>query len=535
MRGTSTTSFRGEASACRKVFFILHPSSFILSPMTDRSTRLLLLASVFVIATCGLIYELIAGTLASYLLGDSVTQFSTIIGVYLFAMGVGSWLSKFVGANEAVIFVRVQLLIGLLGGSSAALLFLLFAHVNSFRVLLYALVGLVGTLVGLEIPLLLRILKDRLEFKDLVARVFTFDYIGALLASLLFPLVLVPKLGLVRSGFLFGALNVAVGWMTLRVLGLRGRPARMLEGTAAALLGLLALGFGGAGRIMDWSERSAYDATVIHARSTPYQRIVLTRHGDDLRLHLNGNLQFSARDEYRYHEALVHPGLARLPGARRVLVLGGGDGLAVREVLRYPQVESVTLVDLDPEMTRLFATQALLTNLNAGALRSPRVRIENADAFSWLATNTHRFDFVVVDFPDPSNFSLGKLFTTTFYQRLRSALAPGGAVVVQATSPLVARRAFWCVDQTLCSSGFLTGPFHVYVPSFGEWGFILASLEPLPELAALPGGLRFLTVEGARDLFRFPPDMDRVPTEVNRLNNQALVRYFEEEWGRYAP
>lgn len=503
--------------------------------MTERSTRLLLLASVFVIATCGLVYELIAGTLASYLLGDSVTQFSTIIGVYLFAMGIGSWLSKFVGQNEAVVFVRVQLLIGVVGGSSAAVLFLLFAQVASFRVLLYALIGLVGTLVGLEIPLLLRILKDRLEFKDLVAQVFTFDYIGALLASLLFPLVLVPHLGLVRSAFLFGALNVVVGWMTLRVLDLRGRSARLLEGTALVLLVLLSLGFAGAGRIMAWSERAAFEDAVIYARSTPYQRMVLTRRGTDLRLQLNGNLQFSSRDEYRYHEALVHPGLSRIPGARRVLVLGGGDGLAVREVLRHPGVELVTLVDLDPEMTRLFSTQSLLTHLNAGALMSPKVRVVNADAFAWLATNTQRFDFVVADFPDPSNFSLGKLFTTTFYGRLRSALAPGGAVVVQSTSPYVARRSFWCVDETLRASGYLTEPYHLYVPSFGEWGFILASPDPLPQAMQIPQGLRFLTEATARDLFTFPPDMSRVVTEVNRLNNQALVRYFEEEWGHYVP
>ena len=503
--------------------------------MTERSTRLLLLASVFVIATCGLVYELIAGTLASYLLGDSVTQFSTIIGVYLFAMGIGSWLSKFVGQNEAVVFVRVQLLIGVVGGSSAAVLFLLFAQVASFRVLLYALIGLVGTLVGLEIPLLLRILKDRLEFKDLVARVFTFDYIGALLASLLFPLVLVPHLGLVRSAFLFGALNVVVGWMTLRVLDLRGRSARLLEGTALVLLVLLGFGFAAAGQIMAWSERAAFEDAVIYARSTPYQRMVLTRRGSDLRLHLNGNLQFSSRDEYRYHEALVHPGLSRISGARQVLVLGGGDGLAVREVLRHPGVESVTLVDLDPEMTRLFSTQPLLTQLNAGALTSPKVRVVNADAFAWLATNTQRFDFVVADFPDPSNFSLGKLFTTTFYGRLRSALAPGGAVVVQSTSPYVARRSFWCVDETLRASGYLTEPYHLYVPSFGEWGFILASPEPLPQAMRIPEGLRFLTEATARDLFTFPPDMSRVVTEVNRLNNQALVRYFEEEWGRYVP
>jgi spermidine synthase len=501
--------------------------------MTDRATRFLLLASVFVIATCGLIYELIAGTLASYLLGDSVTQFSTIIGAYLFAMGIGSWLSKFVTRHETRVFVQVQFLIGLLGGCSAALLFLLFPHVAAFRVPLYGLVGLVGMLVGLEIPLLLRLLKDRLEFRDLVARVFTYDYIGALLASLLFPLVLVPHLGLVRSSFFFGMLNVAVGLATLQLLVPRSQWKRLTWFGGMLLFGGLLAGFVVSERLMNWSERSAFPDTVIYARSTPYQRLVLTRAGNDLRLHLNGNLQFSSRDEYRYHEALVHPGLARLAAARRVLVLGGGDGLAVREVLRYPQVETVTLVDLDPEMTRLFRTQPLLTNLNHGALTDSRVRIENADAFTWLGGNTNRFDFVVADFPDPSNFSLGKLYSVTLYERVRHALAPGGAMVVQSTSPYVARRAFWCVDSTLQAAGFVTEPYHLYVPSFGEWGFVLASAEPLPASDRLPEGLRFVTAATLRSLFEFPPDMAPLPVDVNRLNNQALVRYFEEEWANY--
>ncbi len=500
--------------------------------MTDRPTRLLLLSSVFVIATCGLVYELVAGTLASYLLGDSVMQFSTVIGVYLSAMGVGSWLSGFVVRGEARLFVRVQFLVGVVGGCSAALLFLLFAHAASFRVLLYGLILLVGILVGLEIPLLLRILKDRLEFKDLVARVFTFDYIGALLASLLFPLVLVPHLGLVRSSFLFGILNVAVGLLTLRVLGDGGRWSASMRGVGILLLALLGAGFAASGKIMAWSEQSTFSDPVIFARSSPYQRIVLTRAAGDLRLHLNGNLQFSSRDEYRYHEALVHPGLARFPRARDVLVLGGGDGLAVREILRHDNIRHVVLVDLDPEMTRLFRSQELLVKLNAGSLDSPKVTVVNADAFSWLAAATNQFDFAVVDFPDPSNFSLGKLYTTAFYERLGRVLAPGAACVIQSTSPMVARRAFWCVDQTLRASGFVTEPYHVYVPSFGEWGYVLASREPIPDHLRLPPGLRFLDADTCASMFRFPPDMDRVPTEPNRLNNQSLVRYFEEEWSK---
>ena len=502
--------------------------------MNDRTSRLLLLGSVFVIATCGLVYELIAGTVASYLLGDSITQFSTVIGVYLSAMGAGSWLSKFIDRHEGWIFVQVQLLIGLIGGCSAALLFLLFPIVTSFRVPLYGLIFLVGMLVGLEIPLLLRLLKDRIEFKDLVARVFTFDYIGALLASLLFPLVLVPHLGLVRSSFLFGMLNVVVGLMSAWLLIPRGPQRRLLSVSGFLLLGGLLVGFIASERLMAWSERSAYTDTVIYAKSSPYQRIVLTRNGADLRLHLNGNLQFSSRDEYRYHEALVHPGLARLHTARSVLVLGGGDGLAVREILRYPNVQKITLVDLDGDITRLFKTQPLLTRLNGNALNAPIVSVVNADAFTWFATNRQRFDFVVADFPDPSNFSLGKLYTTTFFQRVRSTLEPDGALVVQCTSPYVARKTFWCVNETLRASGFShTAPYHLYVPSFGEWGFILASDHPLDAPLQLPTGLRYLNENSTRNLFDFPPDMTAVPVEVHRLNNQMLVRYFEEEWAHY--
>ena len=501
--------------------------------MTDRATRLLLLASVFTIATCGLIYELIASTLASYLLGDSVTQFSTVIGVYLFSMGIGSWLSKYVRRDLLGMFIKVEFLIALLGGFTAALLFTLFAHVSSFRVVLYGVIVVLGTLVGLEIPLLLRILKDRVQFRELVANVFTFDYIGALLASLIFPLLLVPHLGLVRSGFLFGILNGIVGLLALWALWKDIPRAALLRNTGLAVLAVLTAGFAASERILAWSEQAAYSETVIHARSTPYQRIAITRHDDDLRLYLNGNLQFSSRDEYRYHESLVHPGLARLPHARRVLVLGGGDGLAVREILRYPQIESVTLVDLDPAMTQLFSRNEILTRLNDSSLSSPKVRVINADAFTWLAENHEFFDFIVADFPDPSNFSIGKLYTTAFFARARAALARDGAFAVQCTSPFVARKSFWCIDETLRASGFITEPYHCYVPSFGEWGYILAAHHPLAGELRLPAGLRFLSAENFRTLFEFPPDMARIPTEVNRLNNQALVRYFEQEWARY--
>ena len=490
-----------------------------------------LLLSVFIVASCGLAYELIAGALSSYLLGDSVMQFSTVIGTYLFAMGIGSWLSRFIERNLIARFVQIELMVGVLGGFSAAGLFFLFVWFSApFKLALYLVVMALGVLVGLEIPLIMRILKRDLSFKDVVSQVLTFDYLGALAVSILFPLLLVPHLGLVRSGLLFGLLNVLVALWALWLFREQLHGAVGLKAQAFASLTALALGFAGAGQFTSFAEAHLYADEIVHAESSPYQRIVLTRWKDDLRLFLNNNLQFSSRDEYRYHEALVHPGLATLPGAKRVLVLGGGDGLAVREILKYPQVESVTLVDLDPAMTRLFSTAPPLRKLNEEALQSPKVRIVNADALQWLEGSDELFDFVVVDFPDPSNFAIGKLYSAAFYRLLDKHLTAGALAVIQSTSPLYARQSFWCVVTTLESVGFTATPYHALVPSFGEWGFVLAGKRAYRPPAKYEAPTRFLTPETTPALFEFPKDMARVDAEVNRLNNQVLVRYFENEW-----
>src|SRR4051812_24223153 len=361
---------------------------------------LALFVSVLLIAACGLVYELVASSLASYLLGDSVLQFSTVIGTYLFAMGIGSWLSRYITRGLVERFITIELMVGLVGGFSSMLLFLAFAYTSSFRLTLYVLVILIGVLVGLEIPLLMRILRDRFAFKDVVSSVLTFDYLGALAASLAFPILLVPHLGLVRSAILFGLVNAAIAlWSTFIFSDLLAR-RNALRATCAVVVLILAGGMAAAKRITDTAEGNIYADDVIYSHDSRYQHIVLTVWQDDLRLFLNSHLQFSSRDEYRYHESLVHPGLAALPSARRILVLGGGDGLALREILKYPNVESVTLVDLDPAVTALFSRHPLLTKLNRGALSSPKVRLINADAFVWLAETSQMFDFAVVDFPD---------------------------------------------------------------------------------------------------------------------------------------
>ena len=321
------------------------------------------------------------------------------------------------------------------------------------------------------------------------------------------------------------------------------RWVRVRQTTAAAVLIGLTFGFVYAERLVHTAENWHYPGDVVFAESTPYQRIVLTRAPGSLRLFLNGNLQFDTRDEHRYHETLVH---AAWPGdhARTALVLGGGDGLAVRELLKYPALEHITLVDLDPAMTRLFSTRGELKKLNAGALTDKRVTVINTDAFTWLRDFNgggaeqqgaqRRFDYVVVDLPDPSSYSVGKLFSDRFYRELRRVVAPRGAAIIQSTSPFIARKAFWCVDRTLRAAGFDTAPLHVNVPSFGEWGFVVAHHGDWRPPTTVPSGLRFLGADMVARLYDFPADMGPVPADVNRLDNQALVQYYEDEWGRYA-
>lgn len=523
------------------------------SPSNPKFSDALLILSVLVIASCGLAYELIAGALASYVLGDSVMQFSTVIGTYLFAMGVGSHLSKYVPQDKLLQrFVEVEILVGLLGGVSAIGLFVAFAWLKEFKTLLYMLVLFIGILVGMEIPLVMRIFHERKQaFSDLISRVLTFDYLGALVVSLLFPMVLAPRLGLARTAVVFGMLNVLVaGWTAWHFFGNSfgedKKTRRYLLNRVLGVSAVLLLAMGYADSLVAFSEQKRFNGKIVYATSSPYQRLVVTERSGFLQLFLNGNLQFSTRDEYRYHEALIHPILQKLSqkSAVNVLVLGGGDGMAVREILKYPNVSHVTLVDLDKKMTDTFAQDSRFTRLNGGSLTNAKVSVVNEDAFRWLdnltqdkATQTEKngtFEAIIIDLPDPSEYSIAKLYTTAMYQMVRQHLAPDGYVVIQATSPYYAPHAFWSIEQTLMASGFTTTPYHLYVPSFGEWGFIIANHGDLGKFAP-PSDFavktQYLTPSVARAMFEFPPDMQPLTVSANTLDKQPLVRYYLEDWG----
>lgn len=489
----------------------------------------LLLLSIAVVATCGLVYELVAAALASHLLGDSVLQFSTVIGAYLFSMGLGSYASRWVKRGVLTAFVQVQYATGLVGGSSAMLLYIVFGYGDGFYLALYLLVMLVGALVGMAVPLLMRLLREYYSVRDLVSQVLALDYLGALVASLLFPLFLLPQIGLVRTGLVFGVLNVSIALVLSVTLDRGGRwRGTQLEGVF--LLLMLGAGFAFANRLTTLVEERLFDENILLTHQSPYQRLLITQVPGDVRLYLNNNLQFSSRDEYRYHEALVLPALRCVKDPKRVLVLGGGDGFAVELLLKDPRVEEITLVDLDPSITELFSKHPRLSELNGGALRSPKVTVVNEDAFVWLDQAQGTYDLAITDFPDPSNYSVGKLYTKLFYTKLQSRLGGEGVMTIQSGSPMFARRTFWSIVTTLEEMELEVRPYHAFVPSFGEWGFCLAGRSLPKEYAATPFAVRYLDDQTLASLFHFPVDMQRLDVVSNRIFDQQVVRYFRLDW-----
>ncbi len=503
----------------------------------DKSTQqqAALLFATFIIAICGLVYELLAGTLSSYLLGDSIYQFSLVIGLFMTSMGIGSWLSRYIEKELPANFIRLQILIGFLGGLTAPILFFAFAILDNYTPLLFLLVALLGTMLGIEIPLILRILKEHASLKINVSNVFTADYIGALIAALLFPLVLVPQLGLLQTGFLFGLLNVAIGILAIYVFKTKLPNLRSLSLFAASAVLSLLIGFVYAGHFTSQMESRLYQDEIIYAKDSQSQRLVVTRRQQRIRFYINGALQFDSYDEYRYHESLVHPALGLLHQVEQVLILGGGDGLAARELLRDKRIQQITLVDLDPAVTQLFQANPLLRKLNQDALQNPKLNIVNADAWKFLEHNTSLFDLILIDLPDPNNVSLSRLYSDSFYQLVKQHTSQAGIIVTQATSPLYARKAFWSIDKTLQQTAqqeqWFTLPYHAYIPSFGEWGFVMASRHKLnPQAIQLHHEHQFLSPTMLTQLFYFSADMQRLPVEINRLSTHPLLEYYEKGW-----
>lgn len=494
-----------------------------------KNYRLLMLTTL-IISGCSICYELIISAVSSYLVGDSTLQYSITIGLYMSAMGLGSYLSKFIKKNLFDWFVFVEISVGLIGGVSSLVLFLANLHLDSYQIVMYLEIIVIGTFVGLEIPLLTRIIEEGEEnLRVTISSIFSFDYIGGLVGSIAFPLLLLPQLGYFATAFLVGTMNLVAAMLIVFKYQNRIRNASVYKALTILILSGMVWGMIFSENISEHIEGGLYRDNVILSEHTKYQHIVVTRHRDDIRLYLDGNVQFCSLDEYRYHEALVHVPMAKAVKREQILVLGGGDGMAVRELLKYDEVKQITLVDLDDEMVELCRTDSNISKLNENALDSERLQVVIGDAYRFLEENEAKYDVIIVDLPDPNNESLNKLYSNVFYRLCGNALNQDGILTVQSTSPYYATDAFWCINKTLESEGFFVKPYHLQVPAFGDWGFNLASKQELDENFHIQVDTKYLSDDNIMAMFSFGKDEKPLGAiEINRLSKPKLMQYYAE-------
>lgn len=503
--------------------------------------KAVLIVSIFIAGLCSIIYELLISTTSSYFLGDSIRQFSITIGLYMAAMGVGSYLSRLFVRQLLWRFIETEILLGLVGGISVPLLYVAFIYTGfaGFNSIMIGLILLIGLLTGLEVPFLTQLMKEHYPLGINLSNVLSLDYLGALIATLLFPFFLLPWFGVFVSSVVFGTINIFLAFINLWHFGpdipsVRRRVYWAASGAVFCLF--MALLAGSNLLLTEWNDR-LYKDRIVFIKTTPYQTLVLTQGGDDLRLYIDRVIQFSSVDEYRYHESLVHPAMSLAPYRKQVLILGGGEGLAAREALKHPGVEAVTIVDIDPEVFRIARETPQLRELNNGSLDHPKVKMAPEDAFVFLQNTAQLYDVIIADLPDPSNDALARLYSREFFKLIRSRLVPNGVFVTQATSPFHTRDAFWCIEASIRAGGFShTLPYHAYVPSFGDWGFIAAANFPLEATQAnVSVPVKFLNPPTLQKSFLFEPDL--LPTDSlrpNSLDRPALLEYYLEAWQRWS-
>jgi spermidine synthase len=493
--------------------------------------RALLLAAVAACAACGIVYELALLTLSTSLNGGGIVATSLIVAGYIAALGAGALIVKPLLAWPAISFVAVEALLAIVGGLSAAALYVMFSFVGGSLLMLAVGTALIGGLVGAEVPLLMTLLQrgrtsGATDTGRTVANLTAADYLGALLGGLAWPFLLLPHLGMIRGAAATGIVNLlaaaVVSIFLLRNVVSSRQLITALCALAAALALLITLLLTAQDIEMS-SRQRLYADPIIAYRQSAYQEIVVTRRGGDMRLYLDGGLQFSSRDEYRYTESLVYPALGA--GARSVLVLGGGDGLAARELLRTPGIDKIVQVELDPAVIEL--ARSTMHSANGGSLDNPRVQIVIGDAMSWLRAATARsFDAVIVDLPDPDTPVLGRLYSTEFYSLVSRVLASDGLMVVQSGSPFSTLAAFWRTVSTIRAAGYAVTPYHVYVPTFGDWGFTLArhgDTAPRPALPPKAPALRFLNQSVLDTATVFSPDVQPRTLEPSTLEHPRVV------------
>ena len=497
--------------------------------------------SLFATGLSGIVAEYVLATMASYFLGDSVFQWTMIISLMLFAMGLGSRLSRLVKTRLLEAYITVELILSLVATFSGLFIYLIMPHTGAIDVMIYGVAILVGLLIGMEIPLVTRMNSEYEALRLNISSVMEKDYYGSLLGGLFFAFIGIRFLGLTWTPFIVGGVNLAVALLVLyhfRAMITGSSRQRYVIGSIA-VVSLFGAGLVFAKPIVEYGNQSQYNEQVVFTTQTPYQQITITQWKDHHWLYLNQGKQLSTFDEWMYHEPLVHPVVGLTEGPIDVLVMGAGDGCAIRELLKYDRVKSITLVDLDSVMTSIGAEHPIFRRLNQDAFHSHKVEVVNTDAFHYLDTTHRHFDVMIADFPDPRTVELNKLYSFEFYQLCKQQLRPHGAFITQASSPYYTTKAFRCIEKTMTAAGLNTLPIHNHVYTFGEWGWIIGSPHASSEnIKARLRQLDFSGIEGrwltpdAMDLITsFGQDLMEIDTatiDVNTMHRPVIYRYYEE-------
>ena len=487
--------------------------------------------SVFIAGLCSIVYELLISATATYFLGDGVRQFSILIGVYLFSMGLGAYFSKFFQRNSFDFFIRVEFVLGLIGGLSVPLLYFLFVNVGTSALQFYCLgiMFVIGLLTGMEVPLLTFVNNNKDHSNDNLSNILSLDYIGGLIATILFPFVLLPFVGLFYSSLLFGIVNIILG-LWLHFMTYKKRNLTFYIGLLFLVILVVIMSF--TGQILKVWEENIYKRPIVENIQTQYQKIVVTKNNDDVRLFLNRSIQFSSTDEYRYHEMLIHVPMLLHENPKNVLILGGGENLASREVLKHLGISSVDVVDIDSMMFHLSRTNKLFVKINDGAALNNKVNLVVDDAFIYLKNNFKPYDIIIADLPDPSNDALARLYSKQFFSLVKMNLKKNGIFVTQSGEIYYSNKTFSCIKNTVGSVFDHVKTYHTVVPSFGDWGFTLASNYPIDitKHRKVSADMKFLTESEYAHSFRLPKDLKIQTTKINTLDNPIILDYFLDEW-----
>lgn len=508
-----------------------------------------LFLALFATGLSGIVAEYSLATLSTYFIGDSVKQWALIISLMLFTMGIGSRITRSFDGNVFRLFILTEFTLSAIVGFSSISTYYFAARVEFVGIYIYAMTMVTGTLIGMELPLAMRLNNEFQSLKFNVANILEKDYYGSLLGGLFFVFVGLPYLGLTYTPFILGFINLSVAAILLYFFKhkIKKTQQKHFYLGAVGIACLLISGTIFSQHIILHGEQSRYKDKIVFQEQSMYQKIIVTQWQEDYWLYLNDNLQFSTFDEPMYHEVLVHPIMQVLQTPKNILILGGGDGCAARELLKYNEVSKITLVDLDKKLTDLFIEKDVLAAINKHSLTNPKVTVINEDGFSYMSKTKTFYDLIIIDLPDPRNVELSRLYSKEFYELCFLKLTPKGGIITQAGSPYYTPTAYSCIDQTMQSAGFSTLPLHNQVLSMGEWGWIAGTKETLSKIALKDRLQKFrneniptqwLNKEAMTQISAFGKQFyakqQNDSIQINKIGNPVLYRYYNKgNWSTY--